>query len=156
MVAEFPLRAQKSPEKWPTFPSGLIFSKWEVCLKSNSCFPCLPHYKSNSSPYSFPVQSDSRGLGQGLVSCSNFFFFRTGVWTQSLLLAKASTLPLECYTSIPFSFSYFSLKVLCFLPGLAWTLILLPMVSHVARITSSGHHAQLIGWDRVLLTFYPG
>jgi hypothetical protein len=42
---------------------------------------------------------------------------------------------------------------LCLCLGLAWTLIFLPMASHLAGITGTHHHAQLIDWDGVLLHF---
>jgi hypothetical protein len=51
-------------------------------------------------------------------------------------------------------FSYFSGKVLRFCPELAWTAMLLSVVSFIARVTGV-HHTQLIGWDEGLTNFLP-
>jgi hypothetical protein len=55
-----------------------------------------------------------------------------------LLLGRFST----TYATLPalFCFSYFSGRVLCFCPGLAWTTILLSKASHVAGIVHMSRH----------------
>jgi hypothetical protein len=43
-----------------------------------------------------------------------------------------------------------------FLPGLASDCNLLTYASHIARITVVKHHAHLVCWDMVMLTFCMG
>jgi hypothetical protein len=60
-----------------------------------------------------------------------------------------------------FCFSYFSGRLLCFYLGWPWTVILLPVASHVAGMTGTCHHTRLVGWDevsfllKVVSNFYP-
>jgi hypothetical protein len=52
-----------------------------------------------------------------------------------------------------FCFSYFSGRLMCFLPWLAWSWIILLPTSHVG-MRGEYHHAQIVCWDRVLINFF--
>jgi hypothetical protein len=67
---------------------------------------------------------------------------------------QAGAFPLEpCHILV--CFSYFSERVCFYYLGPAWDLSPSTYVFCVAEITSTIHHTQLVGWDRISLTFCP-
>jgi hypothetical protein len=82
-----------------------------------------------------------------------FFFFlnNTGVWSQALALANEVLFHLS-HTLNSFGFSYFSGRVLCFLPRLDCTTILLPRSFYIASIIHMTHHA----WPMHFFNYYWG
>jgi hypothetical protein len=77
-----------------------------------------------------------------------FFFGSTVVWTQGLPLGRQVIYHLSHVPS-PFCFSYFSGRVLHFLPWLAWTTVFLLMPMCIPP-------HQLVNWDVVFLIFCLG
>jgi hypothetical protein len=75
-------------------------------------------------------------------------FDSTKVWTQGLVFVRQAVCHLS-HTSGPFCFSYFFNRVSCFLPWLAWTMILLPMASFIngTHRTVPTHLAYWLRWS---------
>jgi hypothetical protein len=74
-------------------------------------------------------------------------FDNTGVWTQSLVLARQELCLLN-YTRSPFCFSYFSSRVPCFFLSQHGQ-----RFCHLRLPCSWDHRPNFNGWEGVLLTF---
>jgi hypothetical protein len=79
----------------------------------------------------------------------------TGIWTEVLALVSQSLNHLS-HTPSPFLFSYSLDESTCFCLGLALDHDLPTYTSCVTDIADLLHYTQLIFWEGVLLTFFPG
>jgi hypothetical protein len=85
----------------------------------------------------------------------DFFFFSTGFWTQALEIARQYSTAWAINQALFYFLAIFQIGFHAW--GWPQTMNLLPMASpHIAVITGSHYYTQLIDWDGVSLTFFPG